>query len=426
MLDPKLLRNDIESVAKQLQRRGFELDVERFKKLNASRHALQEKTQELQNIRNKSAKAIGQAKAKGEDVDALLAEVKDVGDELDKHQSEFEAVKAELEDFQLHLPNILDESVPQGKDEESNVFVHDWGEKPSFDFKPLDHIELGAKLGMIDFEAASKMSGSRFVVLHREIAQLQRALAQFMIDVQVREHGYQEVYVPYLVHKKALYGSGQLPKFKEDLFEIAGDWDFMLIPTAEVALVNLVREQIIDAKALPLKFAAQTPCFRSEAGSYGKDTRGMIRQHQFQKIELVQITKPEDSARAHDEILKHAETILQRLELPYRNMLLCSGDTGFGAAKTYDLEVWMPGQDCYREISSVSNCEDFQARRIKARWRDPNKDKPQLVHTLNGSGLAVGRALIAVIENYQQPDGSIKIPKVLQSYMGGIDIIKSK
>lgn len=422
MLDPKLLRNDPEKVAKQLKRRGFHLDLEAYQSLESKRSVLQNQTQTLQAERNSLSKSIGQAKAKGEDVTEIMSQVGSLGDDLKKNEAELNALQKELLDFQLMIPNLLDDAVPDGKNEEDNQEIIRWGEPKQFDFAVKDHIELGEALKQLDFDAAAKISGSRFVVLHRGLARMQRALGQFMLDLHIAEHGYQEVYVPYLVHSKALYGTGQLPKMREDQFQVAGEWDLTLIPTAEVSVTNLLRESIVEANALPIKYVSQTPCFRSEAGSYGKDVKGMIRQHQFQKVEMIQLVKPEDSESAHDAMLGHAEKVLQLLELPYRVVVLCSGDIGFSAAKTYDLEVWMPGQNTYREISSVSNCKDFQARRMQARYRGDN-GKPELLHTLNGSGLAVGRALIAVMENYQDAEGRIHVPRALKPYMGGEDVI---
>lgn len=417
MLDPKLLRQDPASLAAQLARRGFHLDIDFLNTLETRRRDTQLKTQELQTQRNQISKAIGQAKAKGESTDILLTKVAHLGEELTAAEQSLEAVQHELHEFQLQLPNILDASVPEGKDEHANVTVYQWGKTPVFDFAVQDHVALGEHLGGIDFAAAAQLSGSRFSVLRGPIARLHRALAQFMLDLHINQHGYQEIYVPYLVQTSALYGTGQLPKFKEDFFYLSGDKDLCLIPTAEIPLTNLARERIFKAEELPIKLVAQTPCFRSEAGSYGKDTRGMIRQHQFEKVELVQLVKPEHSFTALEELCRHAQRVLQLLEIPYRVMLLCAGDTGFGSAKTYDIEVWLPGQNCYREISSCSNCTDFQARRLQARWRKNQGDKPELLHTLNGSGLAIGRTLVAVLENYQDKDGNIRVPTVLQKYM---------
>lgn len=423
MLDPKALRNNSEEIAAQLKRRGFMLDLNALNEFESSRRDIQNKTQDLQTMRNKISKAIGQAKANGEDVAPLMAQVAEIGEELKRDENQLTLIQQDLENFQLMIPNVLHESTPDGETEKDNVEIRRWGNPTAFNFTIKDHIALGEESRCMDFEAASKLSGARFVVLRDGLARLQRALAQFMLDLHTQEHGYHEIYVPYLVKSEALYGTGQLPKFRADQFTIAGDWDLTLIPTAEVPLTNLVREQIIPEEQLPLKFVAQTPCFRSEAGSYGKDTRGMIRQHQFQKVELVQIVKPENSYQALEELTAHAEKVLKLLQLPYRVMQLCAGDIGFSAAKTYDLEVWIPSQQTYREISSCSNCEDFQARRLKARYKSPQMKKPELVHTLNGSGLAVGRTLIAVMENYQQADGRITVPEVLRSYMRDAEFV---
>ena len=418
LLDSKLLRSDLDSVVANLNKRGFQFDKNKYLTLEQTRSQLQQQTQQLQAERNSTSKQIGQLKAKGGDVQPILDQVANLGERLKVCEQELEAVLDEINDYLLNVPNLLDETVPEGRSEDDNVELKTWGELPRFDFTPKDHIELGGELGQIDFDAAAKISGSRFVVLRNGVARLQRALAQFMLDLHTSEHLYQEVYVPFLVKSKALYGTGQLPKFREDQFEITGDWDMFLIPTAEVPVTNLVRDSVIEAAELPLRFVAHTPSFRSEAGSYGKDTRGMIRQHQFEKVEMVQIVKPEDSMQTLEAMLGHAEKVLQLLNLPYRVVTLCAGDTGFSATKTYDLEVWLPGQQRYREISSVSNAGDFQARRLQARWRNPNAKKPELLHTLNGSGLAVGRTLIAVLENYQNADGSIDVPDVLHHYMG--------
>jgi len=423
MLDPQLLRNDPEHVKKAMQRHGSDLDVDLITALETRRKAIQVKTQTLQNERNISAKAIGIAKSKGEDIQPLLDSVSQLGDELKAAETELNDIQAQMQSIQYALPNILSDDVPTGKDEEQNIELRKWGFIPSFDFDVKDHVDLGQSLSGIDFEAGAKIAGARFVTLSGPLARLQRALTQFMLDTHIDQHGYREAYVPYLVNKDSLFGTGQLPKFEEDLFKMSGDSPYYLIPTAEVPVTNLVRDEIINADRMPLKYVAHTPCFRSEAGSYGRDMRGMIRQHQFEKVELVQIVKADESERLHEELTQHAENILQALNLPYRVMLLCSGDTGFSAAKTYDLEVWLPGQDSYREISSCSNFNDFQARRLKARWRNPETGKPELVHTINGSGLAVGRTLIAVMENYQQADGSIKVPDVLKPYMGAIETI---
>ncbi|WP_227370867.1 serine--tRNA ligase [Halomonas sp. M20] len=425
MLDPKLLRSDLDSVVKHLATRGFTLDVNRFETLETQRRELQTETERLQNERNTRSKAIGKAKASGEDIEPLLAQVSDLGERLDAAKVQLAENSAALDDFLTGLPNLPHESVPEGKDEDDNVELHRWGTPREFDFDVRDHVDLGAKLGYLDFEMATKLTGARFAVMRGPIARLHRALGQFMLDKQTFEHGYEECYVPYMVNPDSLRGTGQLPKFGEDLFKLEGDNDYYLIPTAEVPLTNFARDHIFDAKELPLRLTAMTPCFRSEAGSHGKDTRGMIRQHQFEKVEMVQMVAPATSYAALEEMRGHAEAILQALELPYRVITLCTGDMGVGAAKTYDLEVWVPSQQSYREISSVSNCEDFQARRMQARFRDPEYKKPQLLHTLNGSGLAVGRCLLAVLENYQNEDGSITVPKALRGYMGGVELINS-
>jgi seryl-tRNA synthetase len=419
MLDPKLLRNQPEAVRQNLERRGFVFDVDAYLALEENRKGVQIRAEELRNKRNVKSKSIGQAKAVGDDAQALLAEVQSLGDDLKAADSDLDTVQSSLRDLQLGLPNMLDDSVPPGRDESDNLELRTWGTPASFSFEVRDHVDLGADLGLLDFEAAAAMTGARFSVIRGPLARLHRALIQFMLDLHTREHGYTEIYVPYIVNARALEGTGQLPKFGEDLFALAGEQDFYLIPTAEVPLTNLVRESIVDADQLPLKFAAHTPCFRSEAGSHGKDTRGMIRQHQFEKVELVHIVRPQDSYQALEELTGHAETVLQRLGLPYRVVALCAGDVSAGSAKTYDLEVWMPSQGRFREISSCSNCESFQARRMGARWRNPESGKPELVHTLNGSGVAAGRALIAVMENYQTEDGHIEIPEPLRPYMNG-------
>jgi len=423
MLDPRALRTDLDGVARNLARRGFVLDRVRYQEYEDERKAVQVEVEELRHLRNERSKGIGRAKTAGEDIEPLKAEVGKLGEALAKSESRLQELQEKLDGMLAGAPNLLHESVPDGTDETSNTEVRRWGEVPSFEFEAKDHIVLGEALGLIDFEAAAKLSGSRFVVLRGAMARLQRALIQFMLDVHVGEHGYTENYVPYLVNDDALFGTGQLPKFAHDLFSVDGENSLRLIPTAEVPLSNLVRDSILEGEELPLRLTAHTPCFRSEAGSYGKDTRGMVRQHQFEKVELVHIVSPDDSYRALEELLSHAEAILQRLALPYRVVTLCAGDTGFSAAKTYDLEVWLPGQGRYREISSCSNCEDFQARRMRARWRNPESGKPEPVHTLNGSGLAAGRALIAVLENYQQSDGSVAIPEALHPYMGGVEKI---
>jgi seryl-tRNA synthetase len=423
MLDPRLFRTQLEEVEAQLARRSFKLDTEVFRDLENRRKEIQTRTQALQNERNTRSKLIGQAKARGEDIQPLLAEVQHLGDDLKRNEDELAEIQAKLEELVLGIPNIPDTDVPEGRSEADNVEIHRWGRPPEFAFEPKDHVDLGTGLGCMDFEAAVKITGSRFVTLKGPLARLQRALAQFMLDTHTAEHGYVETYVPFLANAESLRGTGQLPKFEEDLFRIVHDPAFYLIPTAEVPVTNLVRDDIIDAGKLPLKFVCHTPCFRSEAGSYGKDVRGMIRQHQFEKVELVQITRPDDSSRAHEELTAHAEEILKRLELPFRRIVLCAGDTGFASAKTYDLEVWLPGQNAYREISSCSNFRDFQARRLQARWRNPETGKPELANTLNGSGLAVGRTLIAVLENYQDEQGRIRVPEALQPYMGGLEVI---
>jgi seryl-tRNA synthetase len=419
VLDPKLLRSDLPGVAAQLVRRGFVLDVAAFTGLEERRKALQIEADRLRAERNAGAKAVGQAKSRGEDAAPLLARGEALGAELLGVEQQLEAVQAELTALQLGLPNILHASVPEGHDESANLEVRRWGEPRAFGFPAKDHVAIGEKIGM-DFETAGRISGARFVVLTGPLARLQRALIQFMLDLHTSEHGYLEAYVPYLVHAAALEGTGQLPKFEQDLFKVQGDPEFYLIPTAEVPVTNLVRDQIIDAQDLPLKYVAHTPCFRSEAGSSGRDTRGMIRQHQFEKVELVHIVRPDASYAAHEELTGHAEAVLKALELPYRVVALCAGDIGFGSAKTYDLEVWLPSQQRYREISSCSNFEAYQARRLQARWRNPATGKTEPVHTLNGSGVAAGRALVAVLENYQNVDGSVTIPSVLQPYMGGM------
>ncbi len=425
MLDPKLLRTDIEATAKKLERRGFALDTAVLTALEEKRKHVQVKTQQFQAERNAKSKAIGMAKAKGEDTSAIMKEVGDIGAALKQAETELEQIQTELTQIALGIPNIPHESVPDGKDEAANTEVRRWGELRQFDFKPKDHVDLGAALGMMDFDTAAKIAGARFVVMNGSLARLHRALIQFMLDLHTREHGYTETYVPYLVNADSLRGTGQLPKFEQDLFALKGEQNYYLIPTAEVPITNIVRDTILEAGYMPRKYVCHTPCFRSEAGSYGKDTRGMIRQHQFEKVELVQIVAPKDSYKAHEELTGHAEEVLKRLELPYRVMALCTGDMGFSAAKTYDLEVWLPGQQKYREISSCSNFEDFQARRMQARWRNPETGKPELVHTLNGSGLAVGRTLVAIMENYQEADGSIRIPPALKPYLPGLERISA-
>jgi seryl-tRNA synthetase len=423
VLDPKLLRSDLPGVTAALARRGFVLDVAAFANLEEQRKSLQIEADRLRAERNANAKAVGFAKAKAQDATLLLAAGEALGAALQTIEKRLEVVQAQIADLQLALPNILHASVPEGLDEAANVEVRRFGMPREFTFEPKDHIALGEPLGM-DFEAAGRISGARFVVMSGMLAKLHRALAQFMLDLHVRDHGYREHYVPYLVHAAALFGTGQLPKFEQDQFAVRGDPGFYLIPTAEVPLTNLVRDQILAPERLPLKFVAHTPCFRSEAGAAGKDTRGMIRQHQFDKVELVQIVRPEDSYATLEQMTGHAEGVLKALELPYRVVSLCAGDTGASSAKTYDLEVWLPSQKKYREISSCSNCESFQARRLQARWRNPETGKPELVHTLNGSGVAVGRALVAILENYQREDGSITIPTAMVPYMGGADLLR--
>ena len=423
MLDPRLLRTDLDNTARLLARRGYHLDTDSFLALEERRKAVQVRTQELQAERNARSKSIGKAKAAGEDIAPLLQEVEGLGEQLKAADEELGTIQDELGDILLGIPNIPHESVPGGRDEADNTEVRRWGEPREFDFEPVDHVDLGERLGLLDFEAAAKLSGSRFCTMQGPLARLHRALIQFMLDTHSRDHGYTELYVPYLVNSDSLRGTGQLPKFEEDLFAMQGDPGLYLIPTAEVPVTNLARGEIIEDADMPRRFVAHTPCFRSEAGSYGKDTRGMIRQHQFEKVELVQLVRPSESWDALEALTGHAETILRQLELPYRVVTLCTGDIGFSAAKTYDIEVWLPGQQKYREISSCSNFLDFQARRMQARWRNPETGKPELLHTLNGSGLAIGRTLVAVMENYQQADGSIAVPSALQPYMGGVDLI---
>ena len=424
MLDPRLLRNELEATSAQLARRGMVLDTAHIAGLEARRKELQITAERLQNERNSRSKMIGKAKAAGEDIQPLLDEVSNLGEELKQAQEDLSDVQAQLQKLILGIPNIPSPDVPEGKDEEDNREERRWGTPREFDFEPKDHVDLGTALGGMDFEAAAKITGSRFVTLHGPMARLHRALTQFMLDTHTDEHGYVEIYVPYMVNADSLQGTGQLPKFEEDLFKISGEMEYYLIPTAEVPVTNLVRGEIIEDGDMPKRWVAHTPCFRSEAGSYGKDTRGMIRQHQFEKVEMVQIVRPQDSAEALEQLTGHAETILQKLGLPYRLVTLCTGDLGFSSTKTYDLEVWLPAQNAYREISSCSNFGDFQARRMQARWRNPETGKPELAHTINGSGLAVGRTLVAVVENYQQADGSIQIPEVLRPYMGGLEVIK--
>jgi len=452
MLDPKLLRSDLENTAKRLARRGFTLDVATIANLEMKRKHVQVVTQQFQKERNDASKAIGLAKTKGEDVAPFMEAVANIGARLKQAETELEVIQTELNALLMGIPNLPHESVPDGRDERDNKEVRRWGEPPRFDFPPKDHVDLGVALRMLDFDTAAKIAGARFVVMNGSLARLHRALIQFMLDLHTKEHGYTETYAPYLVNADSLRGTGQLPKFEDDLFSVGkGAYEvaayggpagsaytseqiakleqeklpkLYLIPTAEVPVTNIVRDTIIEANYMPRKFVCHTPCFRSEAGSYGKDTRGMIRQHQFEKVELVQIVRPADSYKAHEELTAHAEAVLQKLELPYRVMALCAGDMGFSASLTYDLEVWLPGQQKYREISSCSNFEDFQARRMQARWRNPATGKPELVHTLNGSGLAVGRTLVAIMENYQNRDGGIRVPAVLQPYVGGTAVIQ--
>ncbi|MEL6113631.1 serine--tRNA ligase [Photobacterium sp. SP02] len=426
MLDSKLLRTELDATAEKLAHRGFTLDVETLRSLEEQRKSIQVKTEELQSLRNSRSKLIGQLKGKGEheEADKVMAEVAGLGSELDEAKKALAEIQSQLSDIELSIPNIADESAPIGKDEDENVEISRWGEPKTYDFAVKDHVDLGEMAEGLDFASAVKLSGSRFIVMKGQFARLHRALAQFMLDLHTQEHGYTEMYVPYLVNQDSLYGTGQLPKFGEDLFNTKPATEegvgMSLIPTAEVPLTNMVRDTIVDEAELPIKMTAHTPCFRSEAGSYGRDTRGLIRMHQFDKVELVQITRPEDSMAALEELTGQAEKVLQLLELPYRKVILCTGDMGFGAMKTYDLEVWLPAQNTYREISSCSNVGDFQARRMQARFRRKGEKKPELVHTLNGSGLAVGRTMVAVLENYQQADGRIEIPEVLRQYMGGL------
>jgi len=429
MLDPNLLRNEPDAVAEKLARRGFKLDVDTLRSLEERRKVLQVETENLQAERNARSKSIGQAKARGEDIEPLREEVNVLGERLDAAKAELDALQNEIRDFALALPNLPADEVPVGKDDTDNLEISRWGEPKQYDFAVRDHVELGEMQQGLDFATAAKLTGSRFVVMKGQIARLHRALSQFMLDLHTEQHGYMETYVPYLVNHASLFGTGQLPKFGEDLFhtrpleEQASSSNYALIPTSEVPLTNLVRDEILEEESLPLKYTAHTPCFRSEAGAYGRDTRGLIRMHQFDKVEMVQIVRPEDSMQALEELVGHAEKVLQLLNLPYRKMLLCTGDMGAGATKTYDLEVWLPAQDTYREISSCSNMWDFQARRMQARCRSKSDKKTRLVHTLNGSGLAVGRTLVAVLENYQQADGSIVVPEVLRPYMQGLKVI---
>jgi len=423
MLDPKLIRNDLEAIAARLRTKKFELDVSAIQELESRRKEVQVKTEALQAERNTRSKSIGLAKAKGDSVEPLLAEVASLGSLLDEQKSELEEIQSALSEIVWAIPNLPDDSVVEGDSEDDNVLLRSWGDPTEFTFTPKDHVDLMEESGHMDFKAAVKIAGSRFVTLTGPLAKMHRALVQFMLDVHCNEHGYEEIHVPYIVNRDSLTGTGQLPKFEEELFKLNDERELYLIPTAEVPVTNFVRDKIIAADRMPLKYVCYSPCFRSEAGSYGKDTRGMIRQHQFEKVELVQMVKPEDSLQTHEDLTQHAEAILQKLGLPYRVVNLCGGDLSFASARTYDLEVWLPGQDKYREISSCSNFLDFQARRMQARWRNPDTGKPELLHTLNGSALAIGRTLVAILENYQQADGSVAIPQILQSYMGGITSI---
>ena len=424
MLDPKLLRSEFNVVAKHLSRRGLSLDKQQFFELEEKRKLLQVQTEELQGQRNTNSKLIGQAKSKGEDASEILAAMEKINQDLKSNESQLDSVQQELQSWMLELPNLPDESVPDGNSENDNLEVRNWGEIPHFDFDVKDHVDVGENLGGLDFEIAAKLTGSRFVTMQGDIAKLHRALIQFMLDIHVSEHGYQEVYVPYIVNAQSLTGTGQLPKFEEDLFKLNTESEYYLIPTAEVPVTNIWRNRIAKEEELPIKYICHTPCFRSEAGSYGKDTRGMIRQHQFEKVEMVQLVKPEASWRMLEELTGHAENILQKLNLPYRVVTLCTGDLGFSSAKTYDVEVWLPAQNTYREISSCSNFLDFQARRLKARWKNSATNKTEFLHTLNGSGLAVGRTLVAILENYQDKTGNVIIPAALKPYLNGLEIIK--
>lgn len=423
MLDPKLLRSDLENVSKQLLRKNFELDHTLFASLEERRKLLQVETQQLQSVRNQRSKEIGAAKGRGEDIVTLKAEMDELAKTLKEKEQELNELQSQLNEWLMGIPNIPHESVPPGKSEEENKIEKVWGDPTSFDFEVQDHVAIGEHLKQLDFETSAKITGSRFIVMQNDIARLHRALIQFMLDMHTKAHGYTEVYVPYIVNADSLTGTGQLPKFKEDLFQLNSESEYYLIPTAEVPVTNIWRNEIANSEKLPIKYVCHTPCFRSEAGSYGKDTRGLIRQHQFEKVELVQLVHPNQSWQALEELTGHAEAVLETLELPYRRVLLCGGDLGFSSAKTYDLEVWLPAQNCYREISSCSNFLDFQARRMKARWKDKDS-KPQLLHTLNGSGLAVGRTLVAILENFQNMDGSVRVPKALKNYMGGLTEIR--
>jgi len=426
MLDPRLVRDNAVAIADQLKKKGYDFPLDTYNALEAQRKEVQVDTERLQAERNQRSKSIGQAKASGADIAPLLAEVGALGEQLDAAKDQLAQIQAQLDEILLSTPNLPDESVPAGADENDNVEVRRWGTPPAFEFEAQDHVSLGEALGGLDFETAAKLTGSRFAVMSGTMAKLHRALAQFMLDTQCDEHGYTEINVPFMVNAESLLGTGQLPKFEEDLFKVPfGERHYYLIPTAEVPVTNVVRDSIVEADKLPMKYACHSPCFRSEAGSAGRDTRGMIRQHQFEKVEMVQVVAPQDSWQALEDMLGHAEAILQKLELPYRVVTLCGGDLGFSAAKTYDIEVWLPGQAKYREISSVSNMTDYQARRMMARWRNPETGKPELVHTLNGSGLAVGRTLVAVLENYQNVDGSVRVPEVLRPYLGGLELLQA-
>jgi seryl-tRNA synthetase len=420
MLDPKLIRTNPEAVAAQLLKKGYELDVALFVKLEEERRLIQTKTETLQQERNTRAKSIGKAKANGEDIAPLLQQVDDLKQQLNVAQAELNSVQSQLTDFLSHIPNLPAAAVPEGKTEDDNIEIRQWGEPKKFSFKVKDHVDIGSDTGELNFETAIKLTGSRFAVMQGGIARLHRALIQFMLDTHIGQHDYTEIYVPYAVNRDSLYGTGQLPKFEDDLFKLNDDRELYLIPTAEVPVTNILRDEVVDESKLPMKFVCHTPCFRSEAGSHGRDTRGMIRQHQFDKVELVQFVKPEASDSALEQLTNHAEAILQALDLPYRTVILCGGDLGFSSSKTYDIEVWLPSQEKYREISSCSTFGDFQARRMLARFRNSETGKPDLLHTVNGSGLAVGRTLIAVLENFQQEDGSVIVPSVLKSYMGGL------
>jgi len=423
MLDPKIVRNQLDWVASKMAIRNVTLNTAELAELESTRKQVQSRAESLQAERNAASKAIGQAKAKGEEAQPLLDQVAKLGDELKTAEAASADVQAQLAELLLGMPNLVHDDVPAGKDEDDNVQVRVVGEPKTFSFTPLDHVDLSARAGALDFEQGAKITGSRFALMQGDVAKLHRALVQFMLDVQTQRNGYNEVVVPYIVNSDSLYGTGQLPKFAEDLFKLSVDQEYYLIPTAEVPVTNIVRDTLLDADQLPLRYVCHSACFRSEAGSYGRDTRGLIRQHQFEKVELVQIVKPEDSWQALEEMTSHAESILQALEIPYRVVMLCGGDIGFSAAKTFDLEVWLPGQEAYREISSISNCTDFQARRMQARFKNPDTGKNELVHTLNGSGLAVGRTLISVLENYQQEDGSVLVPEALTPYFGNQRIL---